>query len=427
MNPIYLRTLKSNKQHKLNSIVVLAILFANLSVLQAAEKNTVLLEVNAGKQTRENCVVTCDLPEQFKETTLLKLVRLDKNKQIAIQIDRSHKPAELVWILNDRLEKGATRQYRLSPAAKDSTLKDFPNRVLVEDDKKRINIKADGKPVLSYNHAIVKSSNRDESYYDKSGHIHPLYTPSGKVITDDFNPDHAHQHGIMFTWRKILFEGRKTNGWDQKAKTGKVTHRKINKLNSGPVFGSFTTTIDHIDLTKKRGAVTMLEETWNVRVFSIKDQFSFDINSVQKCATDQPVTIEKYHYGGMAIRGHADWFRHQNFDYLTSEGKNKKDGNHTRPQWVEMNGPLSGSNAGVTIFCHPKNFRFPQPVRLHPKMPYFCFAVSVLDSFDIKPRKPYISRYRFYIHDGKPNRKVDQKLWEDFAHPPTVKIIIEKQ
>ena len=56
----------------------------------------------------------------------------------------------------------------------------YPTLMGVEDDKKRINIKADGKPVLSYNHAIVKAPNRDESYYDKSGHIHPLYTPSGK-------------------------------------------------------------------------------------------------------------------------------------------------------------------------------------------------------------------------------------------------------
>ena len=130
----------------------------------------------------------------------------------------------------------------------------------------------------------------------------------------------------MFSWRKILFEGRKTNGWDQKSKTGKVEHRKINNLTSGPVFGSFTTTINHVDLTKKEGEVIMLKETWNVRVFAVGDQFLFDINSVQKCATDKPVTIEKYHYGGMAIRGHADWFTNKSFDYLTSEGKNKKRG-----------------------------------------------------------------------------------------------------
>lgn len=414
------RNVKNNRRRLISICCVgVAILVSNLSVLQAGP--AVFLEVAAGKQARENCVVSTPVPKLMQKHKKLALYRVDKGKQIPVQIDRSGTTPELVWIIRDKLPKGATRKYRLEAGLGLAAQK--AARVKIDDDGKHLHVKVEGKPVFTYNHATVKAPKRDQSYYDKSGYIHPLYIPSGKVISDDFNPNHAHQHGIMFTWRKIIFEGRENNGWDQKSKLGKVEHNKVDSFSSGPVFGTFTTTIDHVDLTKKSGPVTMLKEKWRIRVFALEDQFLFDINSIQNCATNQPVTVDKVHYGGMTIRGYAGWHDNHQYDYLTSEGKNKKNGNQSRPAWVEMFGPIDGESAGVTILSHPSNFRFPQPVRLHPSMPYFCFAVAAIDSFLIEPGKPYVSRYRFYVHDGEPDAKVDQRLWEDYAQPPTVKII----
>jgi hypothetical protein len=398
--------------------LTLATLVGNLSLAWAGP--VVVLEVAAGQQARQNCVISIPVPKLLDTQKKFSLVRIQNGAEIPIQFDGTGDRRELVWILRERLAPGAKRRYRLLAGP---DLKAQPDRVTVVDDGKHLNVKVGGKPVLTYNHAIVEAPRRDQAYYDKSGYIHPLYTPSGKVITDDFNPDHAHQHGIMFSWRKMVFEGRENNGWDQKSKLGKVAHQKVNSFIGGPVFGTLTTTIDHVDLTKKTGPVTMLNECWRVRVFALESQFLFDIKSVQNCATNQLVTIDKIHYGGMTIRGHADWHKDRTYDYLTSEGKNKENGNQTRPHWVEMFGPLKGETAGVTILSDPQNYRFPQPVRLHPKMPYFCFAVAAADAFEIEPGKPYVSRYRYYVHDGQPSAKVDQRLWEDYANPPQVKIV----
>ena len=79
--------------------------------------------------------------------------------------------------------------------------------------------------------------------------------------------------------------------------------------------------------------------------------------------------------------------------------------------------------AGVTIMDHPDNFCFPQPVRLHPYMPYFCFAPAVLGSFDIEAGKPHVSRYRFCVHDGKVEPGVIERLWHDYTHPPMVRVV----
>lgn len=412
-------TVFNMKQHRLFSFsFALITLVGNLTVALADQP--VILEVDAGKQARQNCVISVPVPKQFDGQKKMSLVRIDNGAEIPVQLENTGRQTKLIWILRERLPQGAKRRYRLVVGENQVSQKD---RVTIVDDGKHLKVKVDGKPVLTYNHAIVEAPKRDEAYYDKSGYIHPLYTPSGKVITDDFNPDHAHQHGIMFSWRKMIFEGRENNGWDQKSKLGKVEHQKVISFKGGPVFGSLITSISHVDLTKKEGPVEMLNEVWQIRIFALENQFLFDINSIQKCATKQPVTIDKVHYGGMTIRGHADWQKAKKYDYLTSEGKNKANGNQTRPQWVEMFGPISGEMAGVTILSHPQNYRFPQPVRLHPNMPYFCFAVAAIDAFQIDPGKPYVSSYRFYVHDGQPSAKVDQRLWEDYANPPQVILI----
>ena len=398
--------------------LLLCSLLSGLSPVYAGP--SVTLQVAAGDYDRHHTVISIPVPDLFKQQKQLTLTRLDTGTIVPVQLDQAGSKQELVWILQESLPAGKTRKYRLSAGGDDSAEQQTVN---VSDDGSHLNVKVAGKPVLTYNHEIVKAPKRDEAYYDKSGYIHPLYTPSGKVITDDFNPDHAHQHGIMFSWRKIVFEGRENNGWDQKSQLGEVSHKKVNSYTGGPVFGEIDTSIEHIDLTKKSGPVTMLDESWRIRVYALDEQFLFDIESIQNCATDLPVTIDKIHYGGMTIRGYAGWHSDHSHDYLTSEGKNKDNGNQSRPDWVEMYGPLADETAGVAIFSDPANFRSPQPVRLHPKMPYFCFAVASLDPFVIQPGKPYVSRYRFYVHDGKPSVKTDQQIWFDLAEPPQVTVL----
>ncbi|MCA9021037.1 MAG: PmoA family protein, partial [Planctomycetaceae bacterium] len=191
---------------------LLAILFCHFNVSEAGPG--LYLEVAAGDQARQNCVVSIPLPELFKNQKHLTLFRLDNKQEIPVQIDQVGERKELVWILREPLPAGATRKYQILTGGAGNQQKE---QVTVNDDGEHLHVKVDEKPVLTYNHAIVKAPKRDEAYYDKSGYIHPLYTPSGKVISDDFNPDHPHQHGIMLSWRKIIFEGRENNGCDQKS------------------------------------------------------------------------------------------------------------------------------------------------------------------------------------------------------------------
>ena len=61
-------------------------------------------------------------------------------------------------------------------------------------------------------------------------------------------------------------------------------------------------------------------------------------------------------------------------------------------------------------------------MRLHPTEPFFCFTPSQLGDWEIAPGKPFVSHYRFIIADGPPDKTELNRLWKDYAHPPSAKI-----
>lgn len=386
------------------------------SAVNAAEPVTLTLV--GGDEACENAVVETTLPASMTDHDHFSLIRIDSGKRIPVQVDRHHREPKLVWIVRDTLDAGARREYRLTPASEPLA----SHRVSVTDDGKRLLVQVGAKPVLSYNHASVPATDLEHPEDARSGYIHPLYNPSGEVVTDDLNPHHPHHHGVMLAWRKMTFQGRQTNGWEQRAKLGRIEHSELADEGGGPVFGFFQTRLTHLDLTAPDGPVPALDETWYVRVYAFEDGFQFDLTSTQACASDKPVSIDKMHYGGMTIRGRADWLEHGDFRFLTSEGKSKLDGNQTRPRWVDLSGRIGEQVSGTLILDHPNNFRFPQPVRLHPSLPYFCFTPASLDSFTIQPGTPFVSRYRFYVHDGPLDVKMANRLWHQYSQAPQIQV-----
>ena len=174
--------------------------------------------------------------------------------------------------------------------------------------------------------------------------------------------------------------------------------------------------------------VDALHETWTVSIYRTPaDHFLFDITSEQQCATDEPVVLAKYHYGGMAFRGNYTWLKDKKDDsinpgdlqFLTSEGKNRWEGNHTRPDWVAFSGQIDGQNASAAIFGSPKNFRAPQHVRIHPNKPYFCFAPMVDEEFEIKPGDKYVSHYRYLITSKPLDLDMIRQHWNTFKKSPS--------
>ena len=382
----------------------------------------VFLEVDAGNSDRENLIVEAQLPSTVPCAAEVHLKRLDNGKILPAQRDPGD-ASRIAWSLGGRLAKGTTRRYQLHSGGANVSSRG----VTVRDENGSLLVDVSSKPVLVYNHATVPSPDPKHPYYARSGYLHPVYAPDGQVLTDDFNPDHAHQHGVMFAWRKGTFEGRSTDGWHQAAQQGRVEHVKVEHYGSGPVFGHFTTRLRQVDLTAPKAPKPILDERWNVRVGSFPERFIFDLEITQTCAGESPYTVEKIHYGALAVRGSRVWGGKTPiaYEFLTDQGKTREDGNQSLARWVDFSGLSDGKLAGMVVLCHPKNFRFPQPVRLHPTMPYFCFTPASLGAFEIVPDQPYISRYRFVCHAGPLTPEQLERLWQDYAQPPKVRVAVK--
>jgi hypothetical protein len=54
--------------------------------------------------------------------------------------------------------------------------------------------------------------------------------------------------------------------------------------------------------------------------------------------------------------------------------------------------------------------------------PFFCFAPAQLGDWQINPGTPYIARYRYVVLDGPQDSVELERMWNDYAHPPIVKV-----
>jgi hypothetical protein len=288
-------------------------------------------------------------------------------------------------------------------------------------------LSAQGRKILKYQGAESELPRPDiKAAFKRGGYIHPLYSPSGRIITDDYPPNHIHHHGIWFPWTKTSFEGRSPDFWNMGEGRGKVEFVRFGELWSGPVEAGFVAEHRFLDLTSGEPKAA-LNESWEVTAYSIPNAgyFVFDLVSIQRCATTSPLILPKYYYGGLGVRGNWAWDGKENASFLTPEGgADRVKGNETRGKWCHMGGTLGDLRTGVAVLCHPENFRFPQPLRVHPSEPFFCFAPSQLDDWQIEPGKPYISRYRFIVSDGAPDQAKIERLWESYAH--SLKTSVEK-
>lgn len=391
-------------------IVLLIILSVSASLLLAQE--TVRLYLNAGPYGRNDTPVFFKIPASMNDADLFVLTDIETSYRTYAQ--RWNRDSA-VFVLYPPIRAGHTHTYELAVAKRTP-----PPLVSLAQDSTSIEIAVQDRQILRYHTAAVDPPDGLPSYYRRSGFIHPLYSPEGLVLTDDFPAEHAHQHGVFMTWVNTTFRGDFTDFWNQQDETGTVRHVAVLDTVSGPVFARFRVKLEHLSL--KHGPVLGEERT--ITVFNWYGHFLIDLYSEQRPLTGDTLFINEYHYGGLAFRGNAQWNAADSSAYrsdmkvLTSEGIRRKDANHTRPRWVAAYGTLREEEAGVAIMGHPGNFRFPQPVRVHPEMPYFCFAPMVEGAFEIGPSGQYQSKYRFFVFTGTPPTKLIEEIWRDYAEPP---------
>ncbi len=407
-------------RHLVAALAIAAVLCLLALPAPAAER-IALITVAAGRHERLDTPISSPLadlgndprPPWLQETTG------GTKADVPAQVEPGD-PPRLCWILSGRTAAGAVRTFEVWPIAKQAAA---PPKVEVRSGDDGVDVIALGRKVLRYRHKMVEPPEGLEAVYRRNAYIHPLWTPSGLVVTDDFPPDHPHQKGVWFAWTSAEFEGRHLDFWNLGRSTAAIRFRKMGPTASGDVFGAFRTEHEHVDLAAPGGEKPVLAETWDVRAWNVGGPalgyWLWDMVSTQRCASASRLALPKYYYGGLGFRGAREW-AHECL-MRTSEGKTRTNGNETKARWVDVAGDLADKEAGVLILIHPANFRYPQPLRLNPDNPQICVAPSQEGPWAIEPGKDYVSRYRFCVHDGRVGRETAERLWADFAEPPDAK------
>ena len=397
------------------AIVLVAVLFPLIQARSAEGLHRI--QVSAGEWDRQESIVSFPLPAGQAKTDHL----IDSNgDSVSLQIDEEN---QATFVLKS-LKSGQIEEFRFGDSRAESAVPGFIRVVRVGE---KLRVTQGRERVFDYQAEPGELPRPDiNPLFTRGGYIHPILSPSGKQVSDDYPRNHIHHHGIWFPWTKTEFEGRHPDFWNMGDGTGKVEFESLAATWSGAVHGGFVAHHKFIDLTAPQPK-TALKETWRVSVYNVgassKHYRMFDMISIQNCATSSPLIFPEYRYGGLGFRGNWNWNGAENAFFLTSDGETDRiKGHATRGRWCHIGGQVDGEWTGIAILCHPSNFRAPQPMRVHPTEPFFNFAPSQAGDWQIKPGEDYISKYRFIVMDGRPDKAELDRLWTDYAHPPEVTV-----
>lgn len=301
------------------------------------------------------------------------------------------------------------------------------NALSVQISSETIQICQDDQVVLAYNKRSPPVPDGVDPVYRRSGFLHPVASPSGKVVTATFPCDHLHQHGIFSAWVKTRWNDRQINFWDLAGQTGRVLHKDVTSVFSDDAKAGVEVDLIHRSLAEPQ--TDILKEHWKVTVYPTDGSYHcFDLQTTQTALTNDPLTIQQHHYGGVALRGPGRWIQPQDADssnadgnerepsrFLNDAGSDRVSGNHQHSRWVTLTGEIQGEPVSITVLCHPDNFRAPQAARLHPSKPYFCYAPCVDGEFTIDADHPYKASYRYFVTDTEPDPDWLNEQWQAWS------------
>lgn len=382
--------------------------------------------VEAGDHLRINTPVSIsieNLPIREADNLMMKLTNGTREMEVPCQLEPGITP-KIWWIISDTLKPGEKGIYLLLNGKE----RDWPT-LKTNQGEKNLTIFAGTMPILQYNHAPVPLPEGVDSSFTRSGFIHPLWAPSGEILTRIQPPDHYHHYGIWNPWTKTSFEGRQVDFWNLGDKKGTVRFRSYISTTEGPVYGGFRVLHDHVDLTAPAGEKIAINEEWDVRIWNSENLpgefWLWDFTSVLNCAGSSPVNLDQYRYGGgLGYRATENWTS-QNSHILTSEGKTRKDGDATEARWCNIYGKTKRVVSGILFMSYPENRAHPEPMRIWPEDNgdvFFEFCPIRHKEWPLEPGKAYVLRYRMYVYNGTISVEEADRLWQDFANPPLIKI-----
>ncbi len=202
-----------------------------------------------------------------------------------------------------------------------------------------------GKPAFVYNYGPQLPAGVPEDRR-RCCYIHPVYTPAGTVVTDDFPKDHYHHRGVFWSWPQVFVDGGpRLDSWMMK---GVATRheRFVEKTASRLV----------VENGWYAGDTKIVKETVSIEPKAAAGKSrEFTVTLVME-ATAKPVRLvgapeAGKGYGGLSVR----FAPREGTAILTSEGPIQKDEDLVPHAWTEFSASYGGHPAALRVTADAGN------------------------------------------------------------------------
>lgn len=263
----------------------------------------------------------------------------------------------------------------------------------------------DGDTVLV--HFVLDGAPRDP-------HFAVLATKRGHNTVWVAPADHVWHYGLWFSWKKI----NGVNFWETNKATGEQEGRNAvldPKILSEP--DAATAIVRYRETSHPaRDGDAVLEDQVEIRITRPQGELGVRVDWDVKTTALADVVLDRTPPPGSNERGEKNYGGYAGFSwrgpkefqkliYLDSENRKDIDIHLQHAEWVNVNGELSGENAGLLIVNHPSNPR-------HPSSWYVCHKPDANTFWYVNPAwlapeplqlakgASFSHRYRVQLHDG---------------------------
>jgi hypothetical protein len=246
-----------------------------------------------------------------------------------------------------------------------------------------------GKPVLVYNYGMMLKPGMPEDRR-RCCYMHPVYSPGGTVLTDDFPIDHPHHRGISWMWPHVTIAGTPYDLW-----TIRGIHQQFvrwTRRETGP--HSATLAVENGWFVGDR---KVLKETAEIVVRPAQGrQRDFDV-TLSFTALERPIEIrgaDEKGYGGLGVR----FAPREKTVLTTDQGTESGDSNMAPHPWAQLEALFQGRPAGLRVDVDPSNAGAPNGWCLR-HYGYLGVNFPGLATYRLEPGVPYKLKYKVTVFD----------------------------
>jgi hypothetical protein len=256
-----------------------------------------------------------------------------------------------------------------------------------------------------------------EGKYERRHYIHPLWSPGGTVLTEDFPSDHLHHRGVFWAWHQVWIGDQKIGDpWELVDFDQKIAEIEFRSRQDGT--GILNTKVNWLsDKWKKMGKkVPYMEEVTTIVVHHKEKNFRRIDFEISLLALEPNLSIggsdDEKGYSGFSVR----MVLPPDVKFTGPNGAVSPEVTAVEsPGYINISGSMAkkGKNGGIVIIDNASNPGYPQPWILRAKNSMQNAAFPGQGTIPVSTTSPLVLKYTLLVYTGKMNDKQIKRVVDD--------------